>query len=300
MAQLKKINEMKGHAGPIYSLERGRSDTTLFTCSGDRFVAEWDLIEMKPTPFSIKLESPAFKLMHDTEKNQLLIGNSIGEIHVIDLEFNSEIKFLQAHHKGVFSFAMVPEHNWIISGGGNGNLAVWQRSSFEFVRHISLPPAKVRSLLYLKKQNELWVAQNNGSIHVLDLPYFNTKNTFLAHDDGVNSLVYFKKKEVVISGGKDGHLRVWKVSNNQEILSLPAHNFGIYDLYIQNNTMISVSRDKAIKLWDLNSFTHLKTIKRPEFNGHTHSINALFYSATEDLLITAGDDRRIIKWKLEE
>jgi len=64
--------------------------------------------------------------------------------------------------------------------------------------------------------------------------------------------------------------------------------------------MISVSRDKAIKLWDLNSFTHLKTIKRPEFNSHTHSINALFYSATEDLLITAGDDRRIIKWKLEE
>ncbi|MGB1032241.1 MAG: hypothetical protein ACPGWM_06490 [Flavobacteriales bacterium] len=295
-----KVSEMKGHSGPIYSLEQGKSPKSLFTCSGDSFVAEWDIEKMEPTPFSIKLETPAYSLLHDTSFKRLLIGNSVGEIHVIDLVQKTESRFLQAHHKGVFAFAMVAQEGWIISAGGNGNLAVWDRESLNFVRHVSLPPAKIRSLLYLEEKNELWVAQGNGMIHVLDLPYFNTKASFMAHEEGANSLVYYREKDVVISGGKDAHLRVWKAENKDEVLSMPAHNFGIYSLYIKGNTMISVSRDKAIKLWDLNDFSHIETIKRPKEESHTHSINALYYSTEMDVFITAGDDRRIIKWKLSE
>ena len=202
--------------------------------------------------------------------------------------------------KGVFAFAMVTKEGWIISGGGNGNLAVWDKETLDFVRHVSLPPAKIRNLLYLEEKNELWVAQGNGMIHVLDLPYFNTQASFMAHEEGANSLVYYKAKDVVISGGKDAHLRVWKADDKKEVLSMPAHHFGIYSLYIKNNFMVSVSRDKAIKLWDLNDFSHLETIKRPKEESHTHSINALFYSTEMDVFITAGDDRRIIKWKLSK
>jgi WD40 repeat protein len=81
---------------------------------------------------------------------------------------------------------------------------------------------------------------------------------------------------------------------------IPAHNFAIYRLLsLKTDTLFaSASRDKTIKLWDA-EFRPLMRINQEQFNGHTHSVNALYWNEELNLLVSAGDDRRILAWKLE-
>ena len=304
MSQLIKIGETKGHAGPIYSITRGKSSESIFTCSGDRFVAEWSIPQMEVLPFSVKLENPAFKVLHDSEQGLLLLGNSIGGIHVIDLKQGKELRLLQAHEKGVFSFLLLREGETgaqqLLSGGGGGRLNLWSYPEMELLRSIPLHPSKIRCIELLDDGN-VFIGQSNGMASVLDPIYFNTKAEWKAHEGGVFCLLHHPNKPLIITGGKDGHLRLWHKNTFEEVLAIPAHNFGIYDLKVINKTyLVSASRDKTLALWDLKSMDVLHRVSRPKVNMHTHSINCLFWDEASQVLISAGDDRRIIFWAIDE
>jgi WD40 repeat protein len=104
----------------------------------------------------------------------------------------------------------------------------------------------------------------------------------------------------MISGGKDGHLRLWHSNDSRLLMEIPAHNFGIYDLVISpdKSLLASASRDKSVKIWDLNDLSPLDKIARPKYEAHTHSVNTLLWNDNPELLISAGDDRKIKCWKI--
>ncbi|PSR03495.1 MAG: hypothetical protein BRD50_05840 [Bacteroidetes bacterium SW_11_45_7] len=60
----------------------------------------------------------------------------------------------------------------------------------------------------------------------------------------------------------------------------------------------SASRDKTVKLWDAETFELLKVLDNKKFEGHVHSVNKLLWSHEHDLLISCGDDRSVIIWKV--
>ncbi len=101
------------------------------------------------------------------------------------------------------------------------------------------------------------------------------------------------KKPALLSGGKDGHLRGWALSDSpREVLALPAHRGAIYRIGARADgaMLASVGRDKAVKVW---SGSDMSPVARHEGRGigHTHSVNSLLW--LDEHLVTAGDDRVI-------
>ena len=68
---------------------------------------------------------------------------------------------------------------------------------------------------------------------------------------------------------------------------------------IDNKLADSVSRDKSIKLWEVDSFNILKKIDRRMDKGHSHSVNDISW-INEKEFFSAGDDRIIRRWKVAE
>ena len=120
---------------------------------------------------------------------------------------------------------------------------------------------------------------------------------FKAHKDGVNCLAFFpEKNKILISGGKDGYLRVWNLNTNALVLEIPAHNFGIYKIEFFNNGkhFCTASRDKSIKIWDTNDCSVISKLERKQ-GGHSHAVNDIC-KLDEHTLCSVGDDKRIIIW----
>ena len=291
---MSKIAEFRDHAGPIYDVLNHPESLNFFTCSGDGFVACWKSDASGQNGFSIRLEEVAFAMGFCHGSQLLLLGTASGKIHVIDLLQKKEIRLLDAHELGVFAFEFIPEENWVISGGGKGVLNVWDAQKMDFVRSIPLDVSKIRGLH--TRAHDVWVAQSNGFITKLDLPYMNTIADWKAHEGGVYCIKSIESKKIIISGGADGMIRCWSF-DGKELYAFPAHKGAIYDLQINDKYLFSSSRDKSIKVWKLEDLSHLKTIERPKHASHTHSINSISL-LNDHTLVSAGDDRRIILWEI--
>jgi WD40 repeat protein len=97
-------------------------------------------------------------------------------------------------------------------------------------------------------------------------------------------------------------LNIWQVGSYEIIKSIPAHNWAIYDIaYSPNsNLFATASRDKTLKIWDSKTFQLLKVINKEKYDGHLNSVNKLIWSTYNNYLISAGDDRSIIIWDINE
>jgi WD40 repeat protein len=88
--------------------------------------------------------------------------------------------------------------------------------------------------------------------------------------------------------------------NFKNIKSQPAHLFTINNIAFHPTEPIfaTASRDKMIKIWDLNNYKLLKVIDVIKFGGHINSVNKLLWSTFNNLLISVSDDRTVIVWKI--
>jgi WD40 repeat protein len=302
MWTIEKIGQARGHAGPVYALCKGRSENTVLTASGDRFIAEWDVQSWTASPFSIKLEAAAFSMCLLKEINQLAVGQSEGGIHVINLVNKVEWKHLVLHEKGVFCFHHLKESSMVLTGGGDGTLAMWSLPDWKLLRSFQLADGKIRHITKIA-EDRIAVSSSDGTITILDLPLLNTLHRFDAHQGGTNCSMMLAHKPVLVSGGKDGHIRLWKVDEQfKPLLAIPAHNYGIYSLAMnQDGTCLaSASRDSTIKLWDTSDFGKPLRVNRPAYDTHTHSVNALWWDHESGILCSTGDDRKIIGWRVSK
>ena len=294
-----KIFTFTGHDAPVYALEVF-DENTFFSGGGDRIVSCRELNTDSVAKAIVSTGSTIYSLKYIPEKNILLAGVSGGGLHVIDLIEKREIHFLLNHEKGIFDIKYSSRHNKIITAGGDGKISSWAGDTFAFQKSLSICSGKIRSIAIDKDENFAFVGCGDGTIRIIKIDQFQETNTIKAHDGSVNALCFHPYLNILISGGKDAHLNFWSPDLFELIHSIPAHNYAIYSIVFSptGNYFSTGSRDKNIKIWNGSSFELLLRIDHTKNQAHTHSVNKTLW--INDVLISAGDDRKIIGWKIIE
>ena len=101
--EVHKIAELTGHTSPIYTLDKGTAEHLIFSGSGDKLIAEWNLKTFQSEKIITSFPAVIYAICHIPEKKLILAGTSNGNIHVFDLENNTDIKILEAHTAEVFN-----------------------------------------------------------------------------------------------------------------------------------------------------------------------------------------------------
>jgi WD40 repeat protein len=293
---LEKIHEITGHAAAVYTVD-GTGDS-LYTGSGDHFVARWNLVSGQQDAFSIQADASIYSLKLVNQATQLVFGLTTGAIHVVDLANKTELRHFVQHRTAIFAIAENPALQHIYTSDADGNLAIWKSDSWDLLLFLPLQTGKIRDIQLYDNGQLMLLAAQDGTIRIFETRGYNEISAFQAHAGGANCLHPIPGKPgSILSGGKDGHLRVWK--DEKEILAIPAHNFGIYRIVFLANGkyFVTASRDKTIKLWDAQTFQVLERIER-KHGGHSHAVNDL-YKSGENSFVSVGDDKRIISWELK-
>jgi WD40 repeat protein len=289
---------MKGHFSSIYSIVSA-GGSNFFSGSADKNIVKWNLATGKNENFSASLLAPVYSLAYDAGKDYLFAGNGIGQVHFINLQLKAEEKCLQLSKAILFDLLLFEETGLLISGSADGWLHAIETHSGKILWAKKIGDFKIRQLRKLDDSNFL-VACGDGSFSA-----FSKEGSELfvvnAHKESCNTLFAFPSSNVIFSGGKDAHLNVFELSSLKLLESIPAHNFAIYDLALhpEKNYLASCSRDKTIKIWNPETATFLLRIENPNQGGHSHSVNRLFWSGHENLLVSGGDDRMLIVRKIE-
>lgn len=288
---IQKKLEIREHGGAIYTCDF--SNGFLYTGSADNYVTRWDVNSGEQDKFAIKFEQTVYALK--VIENQFLIaGLANGDVHVFDLLERKEIHFFQQHTKAIFSIAYNSIKGQFYVSDADGNLSIWNSNDFKQLLYLPTDTGKIRDIDISEDGELIYLACQDETIRCFDTTSFNEIRTWNAHQNGTNTLLLVENQ--LISGGKDGMLRLWNVDSETQIKEVPAHNFAVYDLKFLGEYIISASRDKTIKVWDkeLNFINRLDA----KTKGHSHSVNRLSIIG-ETTFASVSDDKRIIIWELE-
>lgn len=298
---INKISTLTGHNGSVYCLDKGISESTFFSGSSDRFIAMWNLETLQNEKFAAKFPAIIYAICHIPEKQLLIAGTSAGAIHILDLHKKEEIKILQHHTAPVFDIKYSLKTNCFYSGAADGNFAVCSLESLSLIKVKKLCEGKVRSINFNYYSSEIAVASADCYIRIFDLVTLEEKHLFSAHSLSANIVKYSPDGNLILSGGRDAHLKIWDSKSYMLIKDIPAHNFAVYDIAFSPDAKLfaTASRDKTLKIWDANTFEIIVRLNKENYEGHANSVNKVLWSRYKNYLISTGDDRAIMIWDIK-
>ncbi len=297
---VKKIAQLTGHNGSIFSIVEDEQPNRFLSGGGDGWIVRWDLNEPDLGKLVAKVDQQIFALRAIPDQNLIIAGNMNGGLHWIrtdDLEKNKNISH---HHRGVFD--ILPVHDAVLTIGGSGVLTKWSLDPIRSLESIQLSHYSLRSIDYSATRNEIAIGASDHSIFLLDAGSLALKKVLpKAHSNSVFAVKYHPNNSLLLSGGRDAHLRVWDLKSDfREVSTQPAHWFTINSIVFDptGRWFATGSRDKTIKIWDAANFKLLKVLETVRDKGHLNSVNRLYWSTFGNYLLSCSDDRSIIAWEV--
>jgi WD40 repeat protein len=290
---------LTGHSGSIYSIIAGDSDHTFFSAGSEGVVVKWNLNDIESPIACAKVEGQIFALLYLKEMNHLVIGTMGGSMHVIDLNEKKEIHNITYHQQSIFDIQFFEDKILVCSK--DGTLTVWQASDYSLLKSIRISEVALRQLNSHPTKKELAIGSSDNNIYILNADDFSVEKTLSAPENSVFSVCYSNDGNYLLTGSRDAQLCIWNAEKNYSLMNkIPAHLYTINHItYISNGICFATAgRDKAVKIWDAETFELKKVLDKEKYNGHINSVNKLCWNETHQLLFSASDDRSIIAWKI--
>lgn len=287
---------MTGNNAAVYHLAAANS-TTWWSVAGNGWLVEWSLDQIDMGKLIAKTEETIFSVAATSNGKYIVLGNQSGGLHWIHREDPTLIKNVAHHKKGVF--ALIAVGNYLFSGGADGVLTRWNADTATSIESVHLSNLSIRSLLYLAQAQQIAVGCSDGNIYFLNAKDLSLANTLeKVHVPSVFCLGSSKDEQWLVSGGRDAHLQ-WTNLKNGETIRQPAHLYTVNTVAVHPTLPIvaSASRDRTIKLWDVNNGKLLQVLESVRDHGHINSVNHLLWVKDGELLISGSDDRSLIAWR---
>jgi WD40 repeat protein len=297
-----KVHHLAGHEAPVYALEISGDENYFFSGGGDRYVTRWDLQNRQQPEAVIRAQSTVYSLCYINPGKLLVIGESTGALHIVDLKSKAEIKNIALHTGGVFDIKYSPKNNYFITASGDGTFAAWNAETFQLFARQKLCDVKVRSVDFNKDETLAAFACGDGIIALHEAKSLKEVMRIDAHELSTHCLKFHPNGKYLMSGGRDAHMRTWNSSENFQLVSeIPAHNYAIYKIAFSPDGKVfaTASRDKTIKLWNAEDTSILLRLDKEKLSGHVNSVNTLLWTQN-NFLISGSDDRSVIVWKVGE
>ena len=207
------------------------------------------------------------------DENNIVLGTNDGSLFHYDFRENRDKK-LCPHNREVCKVKYEPYLNYIISGGNDNNVNIFDLRAWKLVKQIN----HLAAVKAIDVDNSKMLTGAGLADKTLRLWNLKSSSDILLESeikiDSQISNVHFLSNNLVISsqGYIANNLKLFKIDENSKLLELP-YNFVehkkrvLYTALKQNKEKIlSQSSDGECKLWNLDYFYNLGKVKSDLFD----------------------------------
>lgn len=288
----------KGHRGAVYTLCKDLNALDLLSAGSDGMIIRWQPNLSQDGISIASIPDKIFCLLSSQKQSTLYAGTLSGDLFCIQIDGSKQVRRFRFHSNSIYRLALWKDH--LISIAADGIISLWNVEAGQWMHHLQLSSSKLRSMSIDELADCIYVGDGNGNLFVLSLPDFQViDKRHSVHDKTVFSLLSMESDKMLLSGGIDARLKLWK-PGFEMINELKAHWFAVNDIVSLEGTnyIATASRDKSIRIWQKQSMDLVKEISRPKFAAHSHSVNSLCWIKESQILFSAGDDGMIYGWHI--
>ncbi|GMM33351.1 coatomer subunit alpha [Saccharomycopsis crataegensis] len=255
------IDRFEEHDGPVRSVNFHPTQP-LFVSGGDDYTIKvWSTITRKCIfTLSGHLDYVRTVSFHN-ELPWILSTSDDQTIRIWNWQNRQEIACLTGHNHYVMSAEFHPTQDLIVSSSLDQTVRVWDISGLR-KKHSAPSGAQAATRSFedqLSRQNmpQQDIFGNTDAV---------VKFVLEGHDRGVNWASFHPTLPLIVSGGDDRVVKLWRMSETKawEVDTCRGHTNNVLAVLFHptQDLIISVSEDKTIRTWDLNKRTSIKQYTR--------------------------------------
>jgi len=284
------IHEFKGHYSVVTGLQVLESENQLISTGRDKVVILWDLEtgdKIKTVPVSGSVEG-----LHHVNDLEVILAV---ETKLVRWDL-SKPKQVQAATLGTDITKIQSGDNVIYCATQDQNLLEVDATELKALNTVVGNNDEILTLSFVGEENShIVVGCNSLFLRVYRVSDFSCQLVSGHTDTIMCSNTSNMDRNMIVTGGKDRSLRVWRLENDglKCLVSGEGHTDPIQGVSFLNqsiNTILSVSKDTTIKVWNVDYDTEQISSTRTEI-AHEKEINCVCVSPGNELIATGGQDK---------
>lgn len=280
-------------SGALYDVSHPGSISDQFlTCSGDGVVTLWDANDYGAKR-RCQTRPSAYPLAAAGSEDIIVAGCSDGRLMCWDVAQGQNLWHVDNAHKGgVTSVKLSSNVRFVISGGNEGELRVWELKTREMASHLKEHQARVNDVKLFPNDQFAISVSRDRCLLTWDL---RAEKRLTAHREkhgGINCLAIASNQTSVITAGQEKTLTYWdlRMADPVRVIDLDEEVHSI-SLSPDDRYLATAGTGLAVKVWDVNAGAVTSTGM-----GHSRVIQRLSFSPDGKQIVSVGLDHSIFVW----
>jgi len=216
----------------------------------------------------------------------------VGTLRLLNTERTGE-----GHEGEIFSCAFAPDGSFVLSGGWDGQLRLWDTSTGLSLTALRASPKPLSCCAFAPDGKQLISGSMEGMLGFWDAVSHHPLQTFLAHTRPISSIRYAPNGEQLATSSWDRQIVLRKMGKEREGKTLSGHKDIVAGCrYTQDGSrLLSWSYDGTLRLWDAASGSLMHTL-----TGHEDRVTTAAITPDGQLAVSGGRDGSIKLWDLQQ
>jgi WD40 repeat protein len=289
VAAQKELGTLRGHTGGTFSLAFRPASNLLASAGMDRVIRLWDVETKQELTPPMGHAGPIYSVAFNNSGTIIASAGNDGLVKLWDVATHKELAALPGHPGAAMAVTFSYDGLMLVSAGADTTVKLWDVATRTKLATFEGHTEAVKSLAISRNNHLLASAGNDGKVKLWDLqtkkelPALNLSDSSFP----VHRVAFSSDGQILagISGIRNDTLKLWRVDNSQELLTLKGHTDAVWSIAFSNDglTLASGSSDRKVKLWNVASFQELITIQ-----ARQGSVQSIAFNRAGTLLASGG------------
>ncbi len=256
-----EIATLKGHARPVRHVAFLPDARFAVSAGDDRSARLWSLAQGSLVRTFDRHDSEVLSLSVTADGLGIVTGTRFRSVMRWDLNTGRAMSEFGDHNGPVTAIATTPTGQYALTGGQDRLLRLHNMPGLGLERPLGQLPDGILSIAIAPDAERAAVACGDGAIYSWDLRATSPveqrptppRQTMRGHDGAVRSVTFIADGRIILSGGRDGTLRLWHADTGQSLLVIGAHRDQIHAVAAgpHQGLAATAGADGQVRLWDI-------------------------------------------------
>ena len=216
-------------------------------------------------------------------------------IRKILIEYGGELRTFTGHKGAVTSVAYSPDGKFLLSGGEDQTLKLWEVASGKEVRTFTGNRGAVTSVAFSPEGNLAVSGSDDSTLRLWEVASGRELQATESLGWKVTSVTFSPNGRFVASAADDNQVKLWALPKMERVRAFTGHAWRVTSVAFSpdGNFSLSGSEDDSLKLWDVAKGQEVRT-----FRNGLANVTCVAFSPDGRFGLSGGRDKAVKLWNL--